>query len=96
MKRAMGLIFFVGYDAIKKADKTKRPVTDNDFGNKMQLKNIEWKKASLFSEATNTTLKTNKNGQVELNVTYFYQVFKLLFYRNILLVVTELLKLKTR
>ena len=47
-----------------------RPVTDNDFGNKMQVNNIEWKKASLFSKVTNTTINTNKNGQVELNVTY--------------------------
>ncbi len=27
-----------------------RPPTDNDFGNRMHLKNLEWKKASLFSE----------------------------------------------
>ncbi|GAA3577621.1 glycoside hydrolase family 2 TIM barrel-domain containing protein [Snuella lapsa] len=47
-----------------------RAVTDNDFGNKMHLKNIEWKKASLFSKVSNTALKTLDNGDVVLNVIY--------------------------
>jgi len=47
-----------------------RAVTDNDFGNKMHLKNVEWKKASLFSEVNKITSVINKNGDVVLNVTY--------------------------
>ncbi len=47
-----------------------RAVTDNDFGNQMHRKNLEWKKASLFS--TVTTLSTEKvaENQVKLNVEY--------------------------
>lgn len=47
-----------------------RAVTDNDFGNQMHIKNIEWKKASLFSEVTSAEIRTEKSGNVILNVTY--------------------------
>jgi beta-galactosidase len=47
-----------------------RAVTDNDFGSKMQIKNIEWKKASLFSEVTEVVSKQISANEVELKVTY--------------------------
>lgn len=47
-----------------------RSITDNDFGNKMQLKNLEWKKASLFSKVANVSCKTMDNGNVVMDVTY--------------------------
>lgn len=47
-----------------------RAVTDNDFGNKMQAKNIEWKKASLFMEVSKLTSNVNDNGSVNIDVTY--------------------------
>ena len=47
-----------------------RPMTDNDFGNKMQAKNIEWKKASLFAEVTTLTHKKLDNGNIVLDITY--------------------------
>ena len=47
-----------------------RAVTDNDFGNQMQMKNIEWKKASLFSEVTSIVSKQISANQVELKVSY--------------------------
>lgn len=47
-----------------------RAVTDNDFGNKMQVKNIEWKKASLFSEVTEVRPRQVSANEVELKITY--------------------------
>ncbi|MGK0364269.1 MAG: beta-galactosidase [Saprospiraceae bacterium] len=47
-----------------------RAVTDNDFGNKMQVRNIEWKKASLFSEVTAVVSNQVSTNEVELNVSY--------------------------
>ncbi len=47
-----------------------RAVTDNDFGNKMPYKNIEWKKASLFSKVTNVSHTVLKNGAIKLDITY--------------------------
>jgi beta-galactosidase len=47
-----------------------RAMTDNDFGNHMEVKNIEWKKASLFSKVINLNTATHKNGTVSINVTY--------------------------
>jgi len=47
-----------------------RAVTDNDFGSKMQIKNIEWKKASLFSEVTEVVSNQISANEVELKVTY--------------------------
>jgi beta-galactosidase len=47
-----------------------RAVTDNDFGNKMQVRNIEWKKASLFSEVTAVVSNQVSGNEVELKITY--------------------------
>ena len=47
-----------------------RAVTDNDFGNKMQVRNIEWKKASLFSEVTEVISSQLSGNEVELRITY--------------------------
>jgi len=47
-----------------------RAVTDNDFGNKMQFKNIEWKKASLFSKVKSTSIKKDSLGVILFNVIY--------------------------
>jgi beta-galactosidase len=47
-----------------------RAVTDNDFGNAMHLKNIEWKKASLFSKVIEMTYTQLKEGSIKLNITY--------------------------
>ncbi|MEI6866779.1 glycoside hydrolase family 2 TIM barrel-domain containing protein [Flavicella sp.] len=47
-----------------------RAVTDNDSGNKMYTKNIEWKKASLFSRVTEVVSSKISSNEVELKVTY--------------------------
>jgi len=47
-----------------------RPITDNDAGNKMYSRNIEWKKASLFSKVINLTSNIVADNLVELKVTY--------------------------
>ncbi|WP_432221027.1 glycoside hydrolase family 2 TIM barrel-domain containing protein [Flavobacterium sp. TMP13] len=47
-----------------------RAVTDNDSGSRMYANNIEWKKASLFSEVVNMTTKKIAENVIELNITY--------------------------
>lgn len=47
-----------------------RGVTDNDFGSKMDKKNIEWKTASLGSEVINFEYKELDNGAINFEVTY--------------------------
>jgi beta-galactosidase len=47
-----------------------RAVTDNDIGNQMQVRNIEWKKASLFSEVIAIVSSQLSANQVELKVSY--------------------------
>ncbi len=47
-----------------------RAMTDNDFGNHMEVKNIEWKKASLFSKVTDQKVTQQSDGTVLLNITY--------------------------
>ena len=47
-----------------------RAVTDNDIGNKMQHRNIEWKKASLFSEVIAINSNQLSANQVDLIVIY--------------------------
>ena len=47
-----------------------RAVTDNDAGNRMYAGNIEWKKATLFSEVTSMTTKKIADNLIELKVTY--------------------------
>lgn len=47
-----------------------RAVTDNDFGNRMHLKNLEWKKASLFSEVTNISVDKTNPSLIQMVVDY--------------------------
>lgn len=47
-----------------------RSPTDNDFGNRMQFNNREWKKASLFSKVTKFEAKQVDQNLVELALTY--------------------------
>ena len=47
-----------------------RAVTDNDFGNQMDEKNIEWKQASLESTVKYFDYKILKNGSIVLDVTF--------------------------
>lgn len=47
-----------------------RAPTDNDFGNKMHLKNIEWKKASLFLKTSKINVSKSDKGTVVLDVAY--------------------------
>jgi len=66
--------FFKGNELLKDGKGPKpnfwRAVTDNDFGNGMHRKNIEWKKASLFSKVTEITHTQLKDGRVKLTVIY--------------------------
>tara|TARA_R110001592_G_scaffold58841_1_gene178495 strand:- start:3643 stop:6996 length:3354 start_codon:yes stop_codon:yes gene_type:complete len=47
-----------------------RAPTDNDFGNQMQAKNIEWKKASLFMTVKELSSKTNRDGSITVHILY--------------------------
>lgn len=47
-----------------------RAPTDNDFGNHMQAKNVEWKKASLFMKVNNIETTKNSDGSVSVQVQY--------------------------
>jgi len=47
-----------------------RAPTDNDFGNQMQAKNMEWKKASLFMKVSKLTFSQNKDGSISIYVSY--------------------------
>ena len=47
-----------------------RAPTDNDFGNRMQFKNQEWKKASLFSTVKELKLDQVADNQVKMTVVY--------------------------
>ena len=47
-----------------------RAPTDNDFGNQMQAKNIEWKKASIFMKVAKFTSTKNEAGSVNVHITY--------------------------
>jgi beta-galactosidase len=47
-----------------------RAVTDNDFGNKMQKNNIEWKRASIESEVREVSGEILENGNIKMNVYY--------------------------
>jgi beta-galactosidase len=65
---------FEGNELLKDGNGPKpnfwRAPTDNDFGNHMQVKNIEWKKASLFMKVSKLKSQSNKDGSVTINVTY--------------------------
>lgn len=47
-----------------------RAPTDNDLGNRMQLRNIEWKKASLFSEVSGLSTELLARNLVQIKVEY--------------------------
>lgn len=47
-----------------------RAPTDNDFGNGMQRRNIEWKKASLYAEVKSFNVKKEDNGTVTVLIVY--------------------------
>ncbi|QOD60337.1 DUF4981 domain-containing protein [Polaribacter haliotis] len=47
-----------------------RAVTDNDFGNAMDKKNIEWKNASLNATVKNIETKTLEDNTALVNITY--------------------------
>ena len=47
-----------------------RPPTDNDLGNHMETKNIEWKNATLNNSVTQFEYKKINNNQVEVIVNY--------------------------
>ncbi|MCB0461413.1 MAG: glycoside hydrolase family 2 TIM barrel-domain containing protein [Flavobacteriaceae bacterium] len=47
-----------------------RAMTDNDFGNKMQNKNIAWKRASLEFKVSNVDYKTLENEAISMTVSY--------------------------
>lgn len=47
-----------------------RSPTDNDFGNKMQLQSIEWKKASLFAEVVEIAKNRLSEDRVRITVRY--------------------------
>ena len=59
-----------------------RAVTDNDFGNQMHVKNIEWKKASIFMEVSKLTSNLKKDGSVNITVTYNLPGVKTTFNTN--------------
>lgn len=65
---------FEGHELLKDGNGPKpnfwRAVTDNDFGNQMQAKNIEWKKASLFMIVSKLTSSQNTDGSVKINAVY--------------------------
>lgn len=47
-----------------------RAPTDNDFGNGMPFKNIEWKKASLFAKVKLFTSKQTDKGMIVVKIDY--------------------------
>jgi beta-galactosidase len=47
-----------------------RAVTDNDFGNKMDKNNIDWKKASILSDVSKFVYDVLENGAINFIVTY--------------------------
>ncbi len=59
-----------------------RAMTDNDFGNKMQNKNIEWKRASLEFKVSNVDYKTLENEAISMTVNYYLPGVKTTFVSN--------------
>ncbi|MCG2460722.1 DUF4981 domain-containing protein [Flavobacteriaceae bacterium F89] len=47
-----------------------RAPTDNDFGNQMPTKNIEWKKASLFAKVNSFATKETSTGSIIVKIDY--------------------------
>jgi len=65
---------YKGNELLKKEKGPKpnfwRAITDNDSGNKMYSRNIEWKKASLFSKVTSLSTIITARNLIELKVNY--------------------------
>lgn len=47
-----------------------RAPTDNDLGSQMQIRNIEWKKATLFMDAAKMTSQSHDDGSVTVAISY--------------------------
>ena len=66
---------FLGNELLKECNGPKpnfwRPPNDNDLGNLMQVKNIEWKKASLFMKVLKLTSSLNKDGSLNIDITFY-------------------------
>ena len=66
---------YAGNELIKNGNGPKpdfwRAPTDNDFGNHMETKNIEWKKAGLFAEAGRVSAKKISDNLIEIKIDYF-------------------------
>ncbi|SNY99805.1 glycoside hydrolase family 2 TIM barrel-domain containing protein [Flagellimonas pacifica] len=65
---------FGGNELIKDGNGPKpnfwRSPTDNDFGNKMTQKNVEWKKASLFAKVKSFQTNKLKDGTIQVSIEY--------------------------
>jgi len=59
-----------------------RPLTDNDQGNKMEIKSLKWKEASLFSKVKSINILHKKENSVELEVEYNLAGVNTLFISN--------------
>ncbi|MBB3698924.1 DUF4981 domain-containing protein [Flammeovirga yaeyamensis] len=47
-----------------------RPIVDNDYGNKMDVKNINWKKATYESKVSNVSSEMLNKGTASIQVTF--------------------------
>jgi beta-galactosidase len=65
---------FKGNELLKDGNGPKpnfwRAVTDNDLGNRMHVRNIEWKKASLFSKVSSVSTEVLQDNLISMTVTY--------------------------
>ncbi|MDG3581213.1 glycoside hydrolase family 2 TIM barrel-domain containing protein [Galbibacter pacificus] len=70
----MGSYGFKGNEFIKDGHGPRpnfwRAPTDNDFGNQMQKRNIEWKNASLNAKVSSFMSEKNKDGSYKVTVVY--------------------------
>lgn len=89
---------FKGTELIKNSKGPKpnfwRAVTDNDFGNKMDKNNIEWKRASLQSTISSINCETLENGTVSLNVTYDLPGVETIFVSNYIIHGNGIIRIK--
>ncbi|WP_038266115.1 glycoside hydrolase family 2 TIM barrel-domain containing protein [Zhouia amylolytica] len=74
-KGKMTSYVYEGTELIKDGNGPKpnfwRAPTDNDFGNRMQERNIEWKRASLEAEVQSFKTTKKDDGSVEVAITYY-------------------------
>ena len=65
---------FKGNELLKDGNGPKpnfwRAVTDNDLGNRMHVRNIEWKKASLFSKVSSVSTEVLADNLIKMTLTY--------------------------